>query len=138
MSGIDICLMILLMSVLERALDERDRHLLDDIINERLGLGALASNDEVAARNEFGEEIDVHRGGTGSVIGLEVAAALFSELKNQRTDVRDGLGNCLSDRGAGVERPALVPRVRRAAGRVTVVGGDVAGVAVADGVLELA
>merc|ERR1719316_571404 len=111
--------------VLERALDQRH------------GAGAVSGDDFVAALNEFGEELDVHRGGAGGVIGPEVVGTLLRELPNKSTVVRDGSDRRRRDLGAGVERPALVPRVRRAAGRGLVVGQDVARVAVADGVLEL-
>ena len=100
--------------VLERALDERDRHLRDDIINDGLGFGAFRIDDEVAARNEFGQKVDVHRGGTSGVLGVEVGAALLRELPDQRTVIRDGVSRRRRDLRTGVEGPALVPRVRRA------------------------
>ena len=101
--------------VLERALDERDRHQLDNFINDGLGLGAFRIDDEVAALNKLGEDPDVHRGGAGGEIGPEVVAALLRELPKQRTVVRDGAGRRRRTLGAGVEGPALVPRVRGAA-----------------------
>ena len=55
----------------------------DDFIDgQAFGLRHLG-NDEVAALNEFGEEIDVDRGGASGVCGAEVVSALLREL--QRT-----------------------------------------------------
>ena len=62
-----------------------------------------------------------------SIIRLTIFVRLLPRLLDPSRPLSPRLG-------AGVEGPALVPRVRRAAGRGAVVGGDVAGLAIADGV----
>ena len=103
-------------------LDERHRHLSADRVDEGLGFGAFPFDDEVAALNDFGEEIDVHSGGTGVVSGPELDAFLLRELPDQHTAARDGVVRRLCDQRPGVKRPALVPRVRRAGLVVEVAG----------------
>jgi len=134
----EVVVRVRLERVLEHALDERDGHLVDDELELRLDVVALLLGDLVRALLDELERLGV---GGRAVVGVvdgavarpEVLAALLREVPE--LDAREAARLALER--ARVERPALVPRVRRVAGGREVVGEDVAGEAVRDGVLEL-
>ena len=124
-----------LVRVAQRALHERHLHLLDDRVLDGLALVALVGRESVAAGREQAEQVRVDGAGASVRIAVAVAGAraeVRAALVRQRVQQLAAAAPVRALEGAGVERPALVPRVHAA-----VVVGSVASAAVADGVLHL-